>query len=124
MSQYNGKPTRSVALKYSPDKSSSPVVVAAGMGYVAEKIVETAIKHDIPVYEDDSLANILSQLNEGSEIPTELFQAVADLYVYFLGFAKEGGDAPAENASQNEDKSENEPASQTPEKEDVPLQEN
>jgi len=87
MSQYNENSLqRSAALKYSPESSGAPVVVAAGMGYVAQKIVEVALENNIPVYEDDSLATVLSQLNEGTEIPPELYHAVVELYVYFLGF--------------------------------------
>ena len=33
---------KAVALKYNPDKNGAPVIVASGMGYLAEKIVETA----------------------------------------------------------------------------------
>ena len=33
---------RAVALKYDPEKNGAPVVVASGMGYMAEKITEAA----------------------------------------------------------------------------------
>lgn len=76
---------RAVALQYGAD-DAAPVVVASGMGYLAEKIVEVAQSHGVPVYEDDSLATILSQLNLGQEIPPELYQAIVEIYVYFLNF--------------------------------------
>jgi flagellar biosynthesis protein len=40
----------------------------------------------VPVYEDDSLATVLTQLQLGQEIPAELYQAIVDIYVYFLNF--------------------------------------
>lgn len=79
---------RAVALQYGPD-DTAPVVVASGMGYMAEKIVETAADSGVPVYEDNSLATVLSQLKLGQEIPEELFQAVVEIYVYFLKFDPE-----------------------------------
>lgn len=44
----------------------------------------------VPVYEDDSLATLLSQMKLGAAIPQELYQAVVDIYIYFLGFVPEG----------------------------------
>ena len=77
--------SRAVALQYGAD-DNAPVVVASGMGYLAEKIVDVARENGVPVYEDDSLATILSQLKLGQEIPGELYQAIVDIYVYFLNF--------------------------------------
>lgn len=77
---------RAVALTYDEEKQRAPVVVAAGMGYMAERIVEVAMDSGVPVYEDDSLATILTQLELGSEIPQELYQAIVDIYAYFLHF--------------------------------------
>ena len=77
---------KAVALKYNPDKNGAPVIVASGMGYLAEKITETAMEAGVPVYEDDSLATLLTQLQLGQEIPLELYQAIVDISIYFLGY--------------------------------------
>jgi flagellar biosynthesis protein len=45
-----------------------------------------AQENNVPIYQDDSLSSLLSQLEVGSEIPPELYQAIVDLYVYFLNF--------------------------------------
>jgi len=87
-----------VALQYGAD-DSAPVVVASGMGYLAEKILDVASEHGVPVYEDDSLATILSQLRLGQEVPEELYQAIVEIYIYFLKFDPSGrggkkGDEP------------------------------
>ena len=75
---------RAVALRY--DGGGAPVVVASGMGYLAEKIVEVASESGVPVYEDNSLATMLSQLALGQEIPDSLYRAIVEIYVYFLNF--------------------------------------
>ena len=67
MSQYDSS-RKAVALQYE-NGSPAPVVVASGMGYLAEKIVEVAAENGVPVYEDTSLATMLSQLQLGQEIP-------------------------------------------------------
>lgn len=76
---------RAVALRYDGG-DGAPVVVASGMGYLAEKIVEVASESGVPVYEDTSLATMLSQLSLGQEIPDSLYRAIVEIYVYFLNF--------------------------------------
>lgn len=88
MSRYDSAPRssgRAVALSYGAG-DSAPVVVASGMGYLAEKIVEVAQENGVPVYEDNSLATMLSQLALGQEIPESLYRAIVEIYVYFLNF--------------------------------------
>ena len=80
-----GSSGRAVALQYGPG-SGAPVIVASGMGHLAERIVEVAVDSGVPVYEDNSLATILSQMELGREIPEELYQAIVDMYIYFLQF--------------------------------------
>ena len=58
---------KAVALKYEGG-DIAPIIVATGMGYTAERIVQSALEHDIPVYEDNSLATLLSRLELGEEI--------------------------------------------------------
>ncbi len=79
------KSGRAVALKYDQD-SGAPIVIASGMGYMAEKMVEVAEDNGIPIFEDTSLATILAQLQLGQQIPPELYKAIVDIYIYFLKF--------------------------------------
>ena len=101
-----GPARRAVALQYD-GTDTAPVVVASGMGYMAEKIVEVAAEHGVPVYEDNSLATILSQLQLGQEIPQSLYQAIVDIYLYFLEFDPQNPEKqvrvkPSEGGSQGE----------------------
>lgn len=88
MSKYEGGKSavrKAVALQYGAG-DDAPVVVASGMGYMAEKIVEVASDNGVPIYEDNSLATVLTQMQLGQEIPAELYQAIVEIYVYFLQF--------------------------------------
>lgn len=97
---------KAVALKYNPEKNGAPVIVASGMGYLAERITETALQAGVPVYEDDSLATLLTQLQLGSEIPRELYQAIVDIYIYFLGFVPGQEEEPKEGAEESREEQE------------------
>lgn len=88
---------KAVALQYGPG-DAAPVIVASGMGYMAEKIVEVAADSGVPIYEDNSLATVLTQLELGRPIPEELYQAIVEIYIYFLRFDPETG-KPRESAS-------------------------
>ena len=88
MSKYDGRRNpskKAVAVQYEAG-DSAPVIVASGMGYMAEKIVEVASDSGVPIYEDNSLATILTQLKLGQEVPEELYKAIVEIYVYFLHF--------------------------------------
>jgi len=73
---------KAAALSYTPEKDNAPRVVAAGRGVIAEKIIEKARKAKIPVYEDERLAESLSELKLGSEIPYELYDVVAEVLAF------------------------------------------
>lgn len=101
MSKYDGTrggAKKAAALRYG-ENDAAPVVVASGMGYMAEKIVEAAAQNGVPIYEDNSLATVLTQLQLGQEIPENLYQAIVELYVYFLHFDPAAYQTPAEPAS-------------------------
>ena len=81
------KPTeKAAALKYEHGKDFAPRLVAKGRGKVAEKIIEIARAHDIPVEEDQELVEFLSMLDLYQEIPSEMYIAVAEIlaFVYSL----------------------------------------
>jgi len=71
-----------VALKYEDDGGDAPVVVASGRGEIAEKILEMAHQEKVPIYKDQSLAQVLASLELGTEIPPELYQAVAQVIAF------------------------------------------
>lgn len=71
-----------VALHYNANGGGAPRVVAKGGGQIAEKIIETAREHNVPLQEDAALAGALSKLDIGREIPKELYVAVAHVLAF------------------------------------------
>ncbi|MCX7677739.1 MAG: EscU/YscU/HrcU family type III secretion system export apparatus switch protein [Spirochaetes bacterium] len=71
---------KAVALEY--DGSEAPSVIASAQGKLAEKIIEIARMHNVPLYEDADLAEALSLLKVGEKIPENLFKAVAEVFGY------------------------------------------
>ena len=66
---------RAAALRY--EGSGAPKVTAAGRGLIAETILEEARRAGVPIREDKALAEALSGLDLGTEVPEELWVAVA-----------------------------------------------
>ncbi|MBQ7581453.1 MAG: EscU/YscU/HrcU family type III secretion system export apparatus switch protein [Lachnospiraceae bacterium] len=75
------KPKQAIALEYDPN-DVAPKIVATGRGKVAEKIIEAAQEADVPVHQDDKLADTLSKLDIGDFIPPELYEVVAEILVF------------------------------------------
>ena len=71
-----------IALEYDPNNDNAPKVVASGQGIRADKIVETAKENKVPVHKDSKLADTLSRLEVGQEIPPELYEVVAEILVF------------------------------------------
>lgn len=81
-----------LALKYEPSKDAAPRVVAKGRGAVAEKIIEIAKAHNIPIREDKELIEILSQLDLNQEIPPDLYRVVAEILAWVYRVSGKKGD--------------------------------
>jgi len=75
-------PRQAVALRYQPTKDRAPKLVAKGRGYLADKILELAREHDIPVRQDRNLLQILSHFDLNEEIPPEVYKAVAEILAF------------------------------------------
>ena len=92
-SENNAAPTgemrdmRVAALRYNANQDTAPIVVAAGAGYVAQKILQLADECGIAIYHDDSAATLLSKLDLGQSIPPDLYQLVVDIYLSIMATA-------------------------------------
>ena len=73
---------KAVALKYEPSMNEAPIVTAKGQGLIAEKIIEVAKKKQIPIKDDPDLVQILSQLELGDQIPSSVYQVVAEIFAF------------------------------------------
>jgi flagellar biosynthesis protein len=77
---------RAVALRYDEAKEQAPRVVATGGGYLAEHIIEVAQQNGVYIQDDPDLVALLAKLDLNTEIPADLFKAVAEVlaFVYRL----------------------------------------
>ncbi len=76
---------KAAALKYNAQTNSAPVIKAKGVGGIAEKIIQLAQEHNIPIKEDADLVELLVQLDLEQEIPPELYKMVAEIMAFVYG---------------------------------------
>lgn len=82
MKEQDAKNKTAVALSYDASTDAAPKILAAGKGYLAERIIEAAKEEDIPIHKDEKLAATLSKLQIGDYIPKELYGVVAEILVF------------------------------------------
>lgn len=78
----NPKNLKAVALSYEASKLAAPKVVAKGIGNVAAALIEKAAQHHVPIQQDPSLVEVLSQLQINETIPEQLYGAVAEVFAF------------------------------------------
>lgn len=71
-----------VALRYDQKTMKAPRVIAKGRGTVAQRIIDLARRHAVPVLERKPLAHALYQLPLEGEIPAVLYHVVAELLAF------------------------------------------
>lgn len=76
------KDTDSKAAALSYTGRHTPIVSALGINEKAEEIKQLAREHNVPVYQDEDLIHILSQLDNGQAIPPELYEWVARILAF------------------------------------------
>lgn len=82
---------KAVALSYKRGVDEAPVVMAKGRGYTADKIIEAAKGHQIPIQEDETLVELLSRLQLNEMIPEELYAAVGEIFAFIYRMDKQAG---------------------------------
>ena len=82
---------QAAAIKYSPDSGKAPKIIALGKGQIAEKIMEKAKEHEVPLYTDPNLAEVLNTMRIGDEIPEDLYEVVASVLVFVSSLDKKYG---------------------------------
>ncbi|HLQ73899.1 MAG TPA: EscU/YscU/HrcU family type III secretion system export apparatus switch protein [Bacillota bacterium] len=76
------KRQQAAALRYDEKQTTVPLLTAAGKGIIAENIIERAKESNVPIIEDASLVELLTQLNVNESIPPELYQVVAEVFAF------------------------------------------
>lgn len=78
-----------IALRYRSKKDKAPVILAKGQDYLAQRIKEIARENHIVMIENRPLARSLYENGKiGKAIPTNLFQAVAEVLAYVAKMKK------------------------------------
>jgi flagellar biosynthetic protein FlhB len=75
----------SVAIRYEAESMAAPLVLAKGKNYLAKRIRQIALDHQVPIIENEPLAQALySSAEVGQEIPAHLYRAVAEVLAYIF----------------------------------------
>jgi flagellar biosynthetic protein FlhB len=78
-----------VAIRYQLETMAAPLVVAKGKNYLALRIRQKAIEHQVPIIENPPLAQALyGSVDVGQEIPPHLYRAVAEILAYVFQLMK------------------------------------
>jgi flagellar biosynthesis protein FlhB len=79
-----------IALAYRAETMAAPKVVAKGVDFLARRIREIALEHDVPIIENPPLARALhASVEVDDEIPPQHYQAVAQI-IGFVMRARQG----------------------------------
>jgi len=79
-----------IALKYEPQKMTAPLLLAKGERKIAEEIKRIAEAHEISIVENEPLARSIFRTTKiNHEIPSELYQAVAEVLAYVYKIKRE-----------------------------------
>ncbi|MCF6339501.1 MAG: EscU/YscU/HrcU family type III secretion system export apparatus switch protein [Sulfurimonas sp.] len=75
---------KAAALKYDKENSNAPKVIVSGKGSIAQNIIKKAQEFDVPIFANEALVNSLLDLEIDHEIPSELYQAIADIFIWLI----------------------------------------
>ena len=73
---------KAVALKYKAYEEMAPKVVAKGRGELAKKIIEKAKEFDVPLFQNEELADMLLNIEVGEEVPPKMYEAVVEVFIW------------------------------------------
>ncbi len=80
MAQQEALTDQALALFY--DGGQAPVISDTRTGASAQKLIEHALELGIPIYENPQLLEQLSELQLGQQIPSELYQLIAEILAF------------------------------------------
>ena len=75
-------PLQAAAIGYDRGAERAPRILAHGGGDVAQRILELAQEHAIPIERDPDLLQCLQPLRVGAEIPVTAYVAVAQILAF------------------------------------------
>ena len=72
---------KAVALRYFPEVPA-PFLVAKGEGRMAERLLQLAGDHSVPVLSDAGLIDLLYPIDLGDFIPLQLYEIIAKVFAF------------------------------------------
>jgi FlhB-like protein len=77
---------RAFATRFDAERDAAPRITAKGAGLMAQRIIDCAKEHGVPIHEDPDMVAVLAKLDVGTEIPESLYGAMAEVlaFVYRL----------------------------------------
>ena len=89
MSSTPMSPQQAVALAYL-ENSGAPQVVAKGKGLIADQIIKKARESGVFVHESRELVSLLMNIDLDQQIPSGLYQAIAELLAWVYQIENRG----------------------------------
>ena len=80
---------KAVALRYG-EELPAPFVLVKGAGVHADRLIELAQAHEIPITPAHSLTETLFEIDIGEMIPESVYETVAHLLVFFSRVGERG----------------------------------
>ncbi len=85
------KTQTAIAVGYNKEVDTEPRILATGKDTIAEKILEIASQQNIPVHQDEELAEILGLLELNSLIPIEAYAAITGILTHIYRYKEQNG---------------------------------
>lgn len=99
MSRTSRKSAAALAYDDPVARDGAPRVIAKGYGLVAEMIVQRAKEAGLYVHEAPEMVSLLMQVDLDSQIPPQLYQAVAEMLAWLHGLEAAESDAKQAKAA-------------------------
>lgn len=77
------KRKKSVALKY-PEWAAAPVVAATATGDAVDRMIEIAQENNVPVVQNEAMAQVLSGQKVGTIVPEETWLVLAKIFAFVI----------------------------------------
>lgn len=86
MTDFENERTVTLAVALTYDEADAPRVSAKGTGDLAQRILDVAKRHNVPLQENKELVQLLSKIELGDQIPEALYLAVAEViaFAYYI----------------------------------------
>lgn len=75
---------RAAGVKYFKGNLDVPVITAIGEGKFADMIIKSALAHGVELVENEDFFEYEALLQEGKELPVELYGIVSSILVYLI----------------------------------------